>query len=325
MHPLIRITESVARNNLRFFDLRERSSLFALLLAFICAAALPFHATAAAVSGTRVLCSVFPVYSIALELVRGTDIQVDLLLPADLGCPHNYALTPTDLKKMGDADALFCIGLGFEPFVDRIPQSASLTPYFMAKDFSTLPSFGGSQENAHIFTTPKGVSHLATSIAEALTKVFPANTTLVKANEQKFLALVAAYDRDWSAAAERFSGTPVLLAQDSLDYIAQDLHLKILGHIESGDTANLSAKEMLELAALIRNKHPVAILVDSQTSSPAAETLSQETNIPIVPLDTLARGPAFPPEGHAAKVLADNLELLTAGLSEATKNSAEMK
>lgn len=267
----------------------------------------------AGTSETRVLCSVFPVQAIAAQLLMGTGIQNDLLLPADMGCPHHYALTPTDMKKVEEARVLLLNGLGFEPFIDRITQSASVITIEAAQGFEPLPVADGEPVNPHVFTTPKGLSHMTMRLAEGLSRILPAQEVTIKDNSRKFLAQVAVQGAQWEAAAQ-LASRPVLLAQDSLDYLAQDLHLQVLAHLESGDTPNLSAKEMLDLIALIHDKHPAAILTDSQQPSPTAETLGRETNLPIIGLDTLARGPNPLPDGYIVRVLADNLAALRAGL-----------
>lgn len=264
---------------------------------------------------TRVLCSVFPVYALGLELVQGSGIPCDLLLPAGLGCPHHYALTPTDLQRIEGAGALLMNGLGFEPFLDRIPRGASTTTVFAARGFPAMPSISEAGDNPHLFTTPRGLAHMATNLSEALVALDPTRASAIRENARTLLAAIAAQETEWEAAAVRLAGRPVLLAQDSLDYLARDLRLQVLAHLESGDTPTLSAKEMLGLIALVREKRPLAILFDSQQTSPAAETLARETGTPLIAIDTLARGPDPVPAGHLLRVLAGNLAALLAGLS----------
>lgn len=39
------------------------------------------------------------------------------MLPAQAGCPHDYALTPQDMSKLAQADILVLNGLGLEAFL----------------------------------------------------------------------------------------------------------------------------------------------------------------------------------------------------------------
>ena len=49
----------------------------------------------------RVVCTILPVYCLTLNVVgRTPGVQVELLLPAHQGCPHDYDMTPGDLIKL---------------------------------------------------------------------------------------------------------------------------------------------------------------------------------------------------------------------------------
>ncbi|MCX7934344.1 MAG: hypothetical protein N3A66_03695, partial [Planctomycetota bacterium] len=54
----------------------------------------------------RVICSTFTVHLLVANICQGLkDIEVERLLPPTLGCPHDYALTPAEMKKIAAADA----------------------------------------------------------------------------------------------------------------------------------------------------------------------------------------------------------------------------
>ncbi len=303
-----------------------------LVLGLACA--LPAHGTMPMIDfprplgeNGRVLCTVFPVYALTRELLANTPIQADLLLPASLGCPHSYSLTPTDLQKIAAADRLICLGLGFEPFLERVGKEYALPIFRSAEGFPGL--FNGAtthndhdihdehhhnhdhgQPNVHLFTIPAGMRYLAERIAGHLQEASPAHRDIIGANADRFLATLADLETTWKEARQRGEGTPVLLAQDSLDYIARDLGLRVVGRVGGGEGASLSAGEMVALTGVIREERPVAIVVDAQERVPAAETLARETGLPLVALDTLALGPDPLPEGYLAATLRTTLDRL---------------
>ena len=48
----------------------------------------------------RVLATTYPVYLLTRAVAQTSpDVQVDLLIPAQTGCPHDYALTPKDMQN----------------------------------------------------------------------------------------------------------------------------------------------------------------------------------------------------------------------------------
>ena len=78
-----------------------------------------------AASGADVLCTTFPIYQITRNVVQEREgISVELMLPASLGCPHHYSLTPQDMQKLARADVLVVIGLGLEEFLGAPVEKA---------------------------------------------------------------------------------------------------------------------------------------------------------------------------------------------------------
>ncbi len=66
----------------------------------------------------EILTSTFPVHQITRNIIQGLgDINIQLMLPPQLGCPHDYALTPQDMRKLASADILIINGLGLEEFI----------------------------------------------------------------------------------------------------------------------------------------------------------------------------------------------------------------
>lgn len=92
--------------------------------AVVCASAAPQAAPASTQEhgqgSLRVLATTYPVYLLARNVAQARpDIQVDLLIPAQTGCPHDYALSPGDMKKLAEADVLFLNGLGMDDFLQK--------------------------------------------------------------------------------------------------------------------------------------------------------------------------------------------------------------
>lgn len=72
----------------------------------------------AALGELNVLCTTFPLYQITRNVAHGRDgVKVELMLPASLGCPHHYSLTPQNLQKLARAQVLVVNGLGMEEFL----------------------------------------------------------------------------------------------------------------------------------------------------------------------------------------------------------------
>ena len=74
----------------------------------------------------HVLCSFFPMYIFTKNVVGDVkDTSVELMLPAQAGCPHDYDLTPDDVKKIAAADLYVMNGDGLESFGEKQVESAN--------------------------------------------------------------------------------------------------------------------------------------------------------------------------------------------------------
>jgi zinc/manganese transport system substrate-binding protein/zinc transport system substrate-binding protein len=74
----------------------------------------------------KILCTTFPVYQLTRNITKGSEsVTVELMLPAAMGCPHDYTLTPGDMAKIAAADILVVNGLGMEEFLGKPVERAN--------------------------------------------------------------------------------------------------------------------------------------------------------------------------------------------------------
>ena len=86
-----------------------------LLAAMLVLAPFPREALGA---DLRVLTSFLPMYLFTRNVVGDAPgVAVEMMLPASLGCPHDYSLSPGDMKKIAEADLFLANGFGMEEFL----------------------------------------------------------------------------------------------------------------------------------------------------------------------------------------------------------------
>lgn len=108
-----------------------RLSLLACILTLLNMTLIPTGGLAAAgeqKAGIRVLVSTFPIYQLTRNITTGSErVQVELMIPAQMGCPHDYALTPQDMRKLAEAQVFVVNGLGLEEFLGQPLKTANPT------------------------------------------------------------------------------------------------------------------------------------------------------------------------------------------------------
>jgi ABC-type Zn uptake system ZnuABC Zn-binding protein ZnuA len=298
-------------------------------------------ATAPATTGPalvklRVLCSTFPIYLFTRNVAAGRDnIQLDLLMPAALGCPHDYLVTAKDIQTLSAADVLILNGLGMETSFDKplkqaradlkvIDSSVGITDLIPLEGDEHGPHAEQAQtsradekesekrpaSNPHLFASPRQAAKVVRNIAEALARLDPAGADVYRANAAAYAARLEKLSADFAALVATLPNRKILTEHEVFDYLARDCGLQIVAVIEAEPGQEPSAAAMIELVRAIRARGAAAVFTEPQYPARAAATIAREAGVPSAVLDPVASGPADAPLDYYEKVMAGNLKTL---------------
>jgi ABC-type Zn uptake system ZnuABC Zn-binding protein ZnuA len=302
---------------------------------------------AASVSATtlQILCSTFPIYQITRNVTQGLDsVSVELMLPAHLGCPHDYALTPQDMKKLSRADVLIVNGLGIEEFLGapvrksnaklRVIDSSTgiqeVIRYSEEKDNDhghskkindvvkpgrTHPPHGDDQHqqegiNPHLFTSPKLAARLAMNIAIGLSQVDPDGSAIYAINAQQYADKLNALADDFAALGKTFKNNRIITQHGVFDYLARDMGLEVCAVVQAHAGQEPSAAEMLEIIRTSKGKQVAAIFTEPQYPARVGQTIARESGILTATLNPVATGPENAPLDYFETVMRQNMVIL---------------
>ena len=298
---------------------------------------------AAEAEKTRVLCTTFPIYQITQNVTKGQDgVKVELLLPASLGCPHHYSLTPQDMQKLARADVLVVNGLGLEEFLGAPIKKANakLVMVDSSAGITGLLSYaGGSHKhhehheddddndvqaghdaehehhhehrgvNPHLFASPRQAAQLALNIAAGLSRHDPERATAYFQNAKGYAARLNALADEMTAAVKKLKNNRIVQPHGIFDYLARDVGLEIVA-VTQPHGHEPSAAEMLALVQTVRKKKAGAVFTEPQYSPKVGQTLAREAGIPTAVLDPVASGPEDAQLDHYETTMRKNLETL---------------
>ncbi|MBI5584020.1 MAG: zinc ABC transporter substrate-binding protein [Deltaproteobacteria bacterium] len=282
----------------------------------------------------RLLATILPVYTLTLNVVgHEPGVQVELLLPPNLGCPHDYDLSPGELKRINQAGVIVTNGLGLEAFLEKalkqagartrvITATAGIEPLRGSGVHPEGPSEKTSKSahrhaadpspNGHAWVSPKQAAAMVRNIAAGLAGIDPARGERYRANGNRYARNLEGLYGEMQACVNRAPNRTVLTVHDSLDYLARDIGLQVAGTIQPLPGVEPSPREMARLVRLIREKKVTAIFSEPQYSDQVARTLAAETGIKIFSLDTAATGKPGPETYEQA--MRRNLETLCRAL-----------
>jgi zinc transport system substrate-binding protein len=259
-----------------------------LFLAFT----LAFAPSAGAAEPLRVLASFLPM-EIFTRNVTGDapGVTVASMLPASLGCPHDYALTPGDMKKIASADLFVANGLGMEDFLGEPVRRANPKIRIVETARGVRPVRGGHGEiNPHTWVSPRNAILQVREIEKALSEARPGLAPAFRRNADAYVFRLTALAAEFEAAAMTFRRTNIVTFHDVFDYLARDVGLTVVGKIETVPGQEPSAGEIQRLSRTIREKEVPAVFSEPQYSPKLADTLAREAGVPVRVLDPLATG-----------------------------------
>lgn len=272
----------------------------------------------------RVLVGTYPLWLFTQNIVNGVNaVTVERMLPATLGCPHDYSLTPADARKIAEADVIVANGGGLDDFL--VQGAARLNPdakVIIASHGITggdeqdgteemeSQQQGGYRPNPHWFASPRSALFLVHGIADGLVKIDPSHADDYNRNAGEYANRLGALADRIDELVKTLPRRRVLAVHDGFDHLADDSGLMVVGVIESQPGAEPSATTMLSLLDAIRQQQVQAIFTEPQYPCRAAETLAAETGLPIAQIDPVANGPAEVALDYYERTMEANMQTL---------------
>jgi zinc/manganese transport system substrate-binding protein/zinc transport system substrate-binding protein len=257
-----------------------------------------------------------------------------------MGCPHDYALTPQDMRKLAAADVLVVNGLGLEEFLGAPVRTAN-------PDVETVDSSAGipnlleyahehaeAEEdhdheaeadhdhaehdhghhhhtgvNPHLFASPRQAARIALNVAAGLSKADPEGAGVYFRNAQAYADRLNALADEMAALGRTLKNNRIVEPHGVFDYLARDMGLEVVAVLRPHGQEPSAAK-MLELVRTLRAKQAGAIFTEPQYPAKVGAALARETGLPTATLDPVATGPDEAPLDYYETAMRQNMEVL---------------
>lgn len=299
----------------------------------ICLIALFFVASAQA--EVRVLTSIKPLQLIAAAVQDGVGAPEVLLPPG--ASPHHYALRPSDVRRVRDADLLYWVGADLENFLPRVLSNRQ-KPQVAVQDLPgmALRHFGDSHEehaghgedhadedlghdhdhrpgslDAHLWLSPVNAKVIAARIAADLSALDAANAARYAANLQAFEQRLDALDGRIRPQLAALQGKPYFVFHEAFDYFEAAYGLKHAGVFSVLTEVQPGARHVAAMRERLQAAGPSCVFSEPPLRPRLAETLTAGLPVKLAELDAL--GGTLPVDATAYPLLLENL---ANGLSE---------
>ncbi|AKA27443.1 zinc ABC transporter substrate-binding protein ZnuA [Pseudomonas chlororaphis] len=276
------------------------SRLFALFVAFITSvfAIGPAHAE------VRVLTSIKPLQLIAAAVQDGIAVPEVLLPPG--ASPHNYALRPSDVRKVQAVELLYWIGPDMESFLPRVLKGRTL-PSVAVQDLPGLKLRRFAEDNhshaeeadehdhdhrpgsldAHLWLSPTNARVIADRMAADLSAADPSNAARYQSNAKAFDKRLDALDARLKTRLAPIAGKPYFVFHEAFDYFEEAYGLKHAGVFAVAAEVQPGAQHVAAMRTRLQEVGKTCVFSEPPLRPRLAETLVAGLPVKLAELDAL--------------------------------------
>lgn len=253
----------------------------------------------------RVLTSIKPLQLIAAAVQDGVGTPEVLLPPG--ASPHNYALRPSDVRRVSEVDLLYWIGPDMESFMPRVLKNRTL-PTISVQSLAGLQlrhfeadsqshEAADPQEHdhehqpgsldAHLWLSSVNARVIAAKMASDLAQADPDNAARYQSNLKGFDTRLDAMDARLKTRMSDVANKPFFVFHEAFDYFEAAYGIKHVGVFSVAEEVQPGAKHVAAMRARLTEAGKACVFSEPPLRPRLAETLSAGLPVKLAELDGL--------------------------------------
>lgn len=261
-------------------------------------------------STLKVMTSIKPLQLITQELTKDvTDTEV---LLANNTSPHDYALKPSDVRRLQAADLFIWLGPGLESFLESAVQANDNTlqlDQYDAIDKIVYDEHEGHEHhddghhhhgnyNPHLWLGPIQAQQMAQIISQKLSEIDPSHATQYAQNYQHFVTQLDATVSNIKQQLEPVKQHGYYVFHDAYDYYEQYFGLNHLGAFTVSPERRPGAKSLIAIRKALLSDQVYCVFSEPQYTPAVIESVTRGTKVKHGVLDPLATDQAVAPGAY---------------------------
>ncbi|MBU2712563.1 zinc ABC transporter substrate-binding protein [Zooshikella harenae] len=259
---------------------------------------------AALPSPPKVVASIKPIQLIAAAITDGISSPEVLLPPGS--SPHHFALKPSHIRQVTNADLLIWVSPSLESFLPKLLEQKS--PHSTLKLIS-LPDItllhdihdhGDKEDHAnghdkhlldidpHIWLGPDNVLVIAQHIMLKLSDMDKERATLYQNNYLSFKHKLNDLNKTFKPQLQPDSLLPLVVFHNAYGYLEHYYQLPVVDYVSASPERMLGVKQVVSLREHLKSLGKSCLFVEPQFNSAIVDNLVDELPVTIASLDPLA-------------------------------------
>jgi len=215
--------------------------------------------------------------------IGGTHVKIEAVIKPGID-PHEFEPTPSDVKKVADANLVLFTGKGIEGYLTKLEEAAgggSSKFLDIGKDIPSLimDEDGKKVEDPHWWHSVENMKMATRVVAAAFAKADPSNAASYQKNAQRYLASLDELQR-WirvKLAGLSHDQRKLVTSHDALQYFAHDYGFTIYPLKGVSTNEEPSSRHVREIIEVIRGEHVKAVFFESIENLRAIQQIADET------------------------------------------------
>ncbi|SNZ13559.1 metal ABC transporter substrate-binding protein [Hydrogenobacter hydrogenophilus] len=169
----------------------------------------------------ELIATTYPVYY-PLKYIVGERHRVELLIKSQAD-PHEYELTPKDIKKLAEANLVFSLGVeNWEKYLlTELPKGKLV---FLNQGIDLIKY--GNFPDPHVWLSPKRYMMVVKNINSALIKWEPNERVHYESRYNSYMQKLKELDRKYQETLKNCEHRIIITTHRAWDYLAKDYNLK---------------------------------------------------------------------------------------------------
>ncbi len=257
---------------------------------------LMFFAIPSWATSPNILVSIKPLQLIVSSLSEG-ELNVDYLVSPNVS-PHDYALRPSDVRALRQADLVIWVGDELEPFLSK-PLSQTSASQLTLLDIPQLELIDGDEGHEHhhgdhhhevdphIWLGPNEAKLIAAAITEQLIAKMPEDKAKLEQQLERFNQELAKVVSSINLQLQAVKQQGYFVFHDGYSYFEREFGLNRLGEFTINPQRRPGAKSLLNIRQQLEQGKAKCIFAEPQFDGALLESISQHSGAQISLLDPL--------------------------------------
>ncbi|MEA5542309.1 zinc ABC transporter substrate-binding protein [Limnoraphis robusta Tam1] len=280
----------------------KRRPLFAVLLISAIAVSIGSLTTVAQnTRSTKVVATFLPMY-LFTKAVSGSSQEVEILVPPNVTA-HEYQASPSDARKLAQAQILVKNGLGMETFLSGLvanagnPQlkqiDASQGIQALQEDHDHDHGHSHAEGNPHVWLDPILAQKQVANIREGLIAADAGNAQTYRANADAYIKQLQQLDQEFKSRLGSVKGCKFIAFHDAYPYLARRYGIQQMAVLELPEDS-ISPRDIQRVIAAVKEYDVQALLSEPGVNDSRLQQISNDVGLPVKTLDPIETGSLDP-------------------------------